>query len=130
MFFRAKRALKRAWFNANCRAVLRSAPVGSSDNDVTLVSMVCHGEVLMYLLAAKSFVQHLGRKPAIVVLNDGSLSEGDQAIIRLHFPSARIVHISEVETEGCPKGSCWERLLLISDILQRSPTSCSWIRTR
>lgn len=120
MFFRAKRALKRAWFNFNCRAVLRTPPLHTDDADVTLVSMVCHGEVLMYLLAAKSFSQYLGRKPAVVVLNDGSLTEDDQATIRSHLPAARIVHISEVETDGCPKGSCWERLLLISDLVQNS----------
>ncbi len=120
MLFRAKRALKRAWFNFNCRAVLRTTPLHSTDHDVTLVSMVCHGEVLMYLLAAKSFCRYVGRKPAVVVLDDGSLTTSDRVKIRSHLPAARIVPISEVATNGCPKGSCWERLLLISDLVQSS----------
>ncbi len=74
----------------------------------------------MYLLAVKSFSNHLGRKPAVVVLNDGSLTQSDQATIQSHLPLATIVSISEVVTEGCPKGSCWERLLLISDLVQKS----------
>ncbi len=118
MFFRARRALKRAWFNANCRAVSQTSPLISEDRDLTLVSMVCHGEVLMYVLAAKSFSHHLGRRPAVVVLDDGSLTKDDQATIRSHIPAVRIVPISEIATEGCPKGSCWERLLLISDLVR------------
>ncbi len=109
--------MKRAWFNVNCRSVSRTAPLISERNDLTLVSMVCHGEVLMYLLAAKSFSQHLGRKPAVVVLDDGSLTEADQSTIREHIPAARIVSISDIVTDNCPKGSCWERLLLISDLV-------------
>lgn len=120
MFYRAKRALRRAWFNANCRAVLKTAPLRSADAAVTLVSMVCHGEVLMYLLAVKSFGQHLGRAAAVVVLNDGSLTEKDQATIQSHVPDVKIVHIADVLNDTCPKGSCWERLLLISDLVQGS----------
>jgi len=120
MFYRAKRAISRAWFNFNCSAVLRTPPISSSENDLTLVSMVCHGETLMYLLAVKSFCSRLKRSPAIVVLNDGSLTESDRSVIQDHFPKVRIVPISEVSTGACPKGSCWERLLLINDLNQDS----------
>ncbi len=120
MFFRARRALGRAWFNVNCRSLLRTAPLTSTDRDVTLVSMICHGEVLMYLLAAKSFSRQLGRDPAVVILDDGSLTKMDYATLRAHIPEARIVTIAEVDTQGCPKGSCWERLLLISDLVKDS----------
>ena len=120
MFFRARRALGRAWFNVNCRAVLKTAPLTVTDRSLTLVSMICHGEVLMYLLAAKSFCRRLGRTPAVVILNDGSLTAEDQATLREHIPEIRIVAISEVETDGCPKGSCWERLLLISDLVRET----------
>lgn len=120
MFFRARRAVQRAWFNVNCRAVLRTPPLKDGDQDLTLVSMICHGEVLMYLLATKSFTQHLGRTPSVVILNDGSLSREDDALIHSHIPHARIVSISDISTDGCPKGSCWERLFLISDLVQDS----------
>jgi hypothetical protein len=120
MFFRAKRALRRAWFDFNCRALLSTPPLHSTDDQLTLVSMVCHGEVLMYLLAVKSFCTQTGRSPRFVVLNDGSFTPTDQANIRAHLPEARIVTFAEVAPANTPKGSCWERLLLISDIARDS----------
>jgi hypothetical protein len=82
--------------------------------------MVCHGEVLMYLLAAKSFCRQLGRNPQVVILDDGSLTKSDYSTISSHIPDAKIVHISEVAPANTPKGSCWERLLLISDLVRDS----------
>ena len=120
MFFRARRALQRAWIDFNCRSLLKTPPISSTDPTLTLVSLVCHGEILMYLLAAKSFCSQLGRNPQIVILNDGSFTESDYATIRAHIPVAKIVAISDVAPANTPKGSCWERLLLISDIVADS----------
>jgi hypothetical protein len=82
--------------------------------------MLCHGEVVMYLLAAKSFCGQLGRNPKVVILDDGTLTKSDNATLQAHIPEARVVHISEVSPDRCPKGSCWERLLLISDLVKDS----------
>lgn len=120
MFFRARRALRRAWFNFNCRGLLQLPPLHSTDASVTVVTMLCHGEVIMYLLAVRSFANRLGRNPAIVVLNDGSLTDSDQATLRAHLPEIKIVAMTDVVPAQCPKGSCWERLLLISDIVRDS----------
>ena len=97
--------MQRAWFDFNCRSLLNTPPIPSSDPSLTLVSMVCHGEVLMYLLAAKSFCRQLGRNPQVVILNDGSLTQSDYATIHAHIPEAKIVHISEVAPANTPKGS-------------------------
>jgi hypothetical protein len=120
MFFRARRTLQRAWFDFNCRSLLSTPPIRTNDPSVTLVSMVCHGEVLMYLLAAKSFCRQFGRNPQVVILNDGTLTKEDCATILTHIPEATIVHISDVAPAKTPKGSCWERLLLISDLVQNT----------
>ncbi len=120
MFYRGKRALRRAWFNFNCRGLLDTPPLDCGDGSLTLVSMVCHGEVLMYLLAAKSFSRHLDSNPNVIILNDGSLTKDDQATILAHIPAASLLHISAIVNDRCPKGACWERLLLISDIVQDS----------
>ncbi len=116
MFFRARRALHRAWFNLNCRDLLKTKPLPPSDCPLTAVTMLCHGEVLMYLLAVKSFAHRLGRSPEIVVLNDGSLDPRDLATLRAHIVSLTVVPIESVSTGSCPRGSCWERLMLISDL--------------
>jgi hypothetical protein len=120
MFFRGRRALGRAWFNFNCRSLLKTAPIDCNDDKLTLVSMLCHGEVVMYLLAVKSFCRQLGRKPHVVILDDGSLTKSDHNTLLSHIPKVRIVPISAVVPDRCPKGSCWERLLLISDIVKDS----------
>ncbi|MCU1322141.1 MAG: hypothetical protein JWM43_1790 [Acidobacteriaceae bacterium] len=118
MFFRARRALQRARFNFSCRSLLTTPPIQTSDSTVTLVTMLCHGEVIMYLLAVKSFCLQLGRVPSVVILDDGSLTPEDHATLTAHIPAVRIVPIATVLPAECPKGSCWERLLLISDIVK------------
>lgn len=120
MFYRTKRAVGRAWFDWSSRGILQTSPLNTSDDHLCLVSMLCHGEVIMYLLAVKSFCFQLGRVPRVVVLNDGTLQEDDRRTLAAHLPQIRIVNISDVAPERCPKGSCWERLLLISDIVQDS----------
>jgi hypothetical protein len=117
--------MQRAWFDYNCRSLLATPPIPApsatqSGNALSLVSMVCHGEVLMYLLAAKSFCRQLGSTPKVVILNDGSLTPSDCATIHTHIPAATIVSISDVAPANTPKGSCWERLLLISDLVKDS----------
>ena len=84
MFFRARRAMHRIWFDFGIRALLKTPPLPPATGNVTVVSMVCHGEVRMYLLALKSFVRQLGRSPRVVVLNDGSLVAEDLSLLRLH----------------------------------------------
>ena len=94
MFYRAKRALGRTWFDNNCRALLCTPPIYSSDVTLTLVSMLCHGEVVMYLLAVKSFCRKLGRNPMVVILDDGTLNKADYAVLNTHLPDVRIVRLS------------------------------------
>ena len=118
MFFRARRALHRAWFDSGIRGLLQTPAVPAADSDVTVVSMVCHGEVRMYLLALKSFVRQLGCSPKVVVLNDGSLTSEDASLLRMHVTSLSLVEIASISTGTCPKGGCWERLLLISDLVR------------
>jgi hypothetical protein len=110
----------RAWFSFNSRALLKTPPIGRTDDHLTLVSMLCHGEVVMYLLAVKSFCHQLGRTPQIVILDDGTLTQSDRETLRSHMPQVQIVPIAQVVPDRCPKGSCWERLLLISDLVKDS----------
>lgn len=118
MFFRARRALNRKWFDINCRSVLRTPPLPPADAPVTVVTMLGQADVLMYLLALKSFVRQLGRSPRVVILNDGSLTSEEVATLQAHIPSLTVVAIQSISTGACPKGNCWERLLLISELVQ------------
>ncbi len=120
MFFRARRALNRASFDFNCRDLSKTPALPSSDCPLTVVTMLPHGEVSMYLLALKSFVRALGRSPEVVVLNDGSLNARDLRTLEGQITSLTVVSLQSVSTGRCPKGSCWERLMLICDLSQDS----------
>ena len=39
-------------------------------------------------------------------------------ILRHYVRPLQIVDIDQVKTNKCPKGGCWERLLLISDYVK------------
>ncbi len=118
MFFRARRALNRAWFDFHLKQVLQTPPLPPANSEVTVASMLCHGDLIMYLLAAKSLIQRLDVSPQVVVLNDGSLTEEDIQLLRRHIPSLRTVPIASIERGRCPKGGAWELLLMMATLVQ------------
>lgn len=120
MFFRLRRAINRVWFDQVSREVLATPPRRCEDNSFTLVSMLPHGELIMYLLAVKSFVHQLGRMPKIVALDDGTLSQADKDLLRRHMPDIHIENIADISTGRCPTRNCWERLMLVCDLSQTS----------
>ena len=71
----------------------------------------------MYLIAIKSLYRDLAGGE-IVILDDGTLTTSDTKLLRDHVDPLQIVHIDQVKTNKCPKGGCWERLLLISDYVK------------
>src|SRR5260370_7842371 len=107
MFFRARRAMRRAWFDFNCRALLDTPPIISNDDSFTLVSMTCHGELMMYLLAAKSFCRNFGSTPNIILLDDGSLTKSNYPTITSHIPNVKILHIEPLPQDPIPQDLSW-----------------------
>jgi len=89
------------------------------DATLTFVSQVSHQDLLMYLIAIKSIYRffNVGK---IVVLNDGSLTSNDRLTLTRHIPFVRIIAAEEIPPADTPKGGCWERLLLISDLVRDS----------
>jgi len=71
----------------------------------------------MYLIAIKS-VYRVFEGGNIVVLDDGSLTNTDITLMNQHLPSVRVVGFSDIGPAATPKGGCWERLLLISDLVR------------
>lgn len=110
MFFRLKKRLAYYGLGVAQRPVLHTPPIvlGNVGGPI-LVSQLCHRDVLMYLLAVKSFVRFL---PAfrICIVNDGSLDEDDRDVLRTHIPGIEIFDAKEFRSERYPKGGCWERL--------------------
>lgn len=67
----------------------------------------------MYLAAVKSFARHL--PPAAVhVVDDGSLTGDDHALLEQHIPGITVIDIAACREPGLPQGGCWERLIAIA----------------
>lgn len=115
MLYRLRRQVATTWFNARVRGVRRTPPVICDPaSPLVLVSQICHRDLDMYLLAVKSLARFV-RPRKVFVLDDSTLTEQDHAALRRHVQPVEIRPLSSVDTGPCPRGKCWERLLLISE---------------
>lgn len=78
--------------------------------------MVSHTDLIMYLVAVKSFYRRVG-EGEIIIINDGSLTAADCEVLSDHLGTPKLIHITDVNTNGFPIGGCWERILTILDLL-------------
>jgi hypothetical protein len=111
--------LQRARFDHQVRAILQTPPAALvPGHGVHLVSQLQHKDVLMYLLAAKSFLARIaaGR---VTVLDDGSLTGDDSRLLQHHVPGLELHAIADFRSSRCPAGGTWERLLAIADFCSR-----------
>jgi len=97
------------------RSVLTTPPIRAGDDGVVLFSMIGTAVLLPYLVAVKSLRHHLGRG-RVVILDDGTLTAADHAVLVQHLGDPRILSIAQVATGDCPQGGTWERLLTILDL--------------
>lgn len=95
---------------ASIRKVLDTPPIRTTADPVVLLTMLCHPDVLMYLVAIKTVFSRVQRG-RIVILDDGSLTASDRALLSSHLDGPEFIHIADVPTSSTPRGSCWERLL-------------------
>ena len=117
MLYRFRDKFQRTRFNLFCRNIMHTPPLRFREAQVCFVSEVSHRDITMYLLAIKSLYQFLdgGR---IIVLDDGSLTSYDLALMRRHLPFLRLLHIRDVPRGDTPIGGTWERLLTIADLVR------------
>jgi hypothetical protein len=104
-------------FAEHVKPVLRSAPIvlnGSSK--VALLSQLQHKDVMMFLLAIKSFAREV-RPGAVFVLDDGSVRAGDRELLKAHVPGIEFLELLPYRSPACPTGGTWERLLAIASLV-------------
>src|SRR3546814_16336165 len=97
------------------RGVLDTPPIAPADDGLILFSMIGTRLLLSYLVAVKSLYGRLGRG-RIAILDDGTLTAADRAVLAAHLGHPVIVSIDDVATGPCPRGGCWERLLTLLDM--------------
>jgi hypothetical protein len=115
LFKRVRRKLDEAWFARAIGGVLATPPLRAADDGVIVFSMIGTRVLLPYLVAAKSFHAQLGRG-RFAILDDGTLSDADKAVLAHHLDHPSITLIDAVDTGPCPRGGTWERLLTILDL--------------
>jgi hypothetical protein len=71
--------------------------------------------LLPYLVAVKSFHTRLG-VGRVAILDDGTLTAADRAVLAHHLANPSILSIDAVNTGACPTGGTWERLLTLLDL--------------
>ena len=117
MFYQLKDRVRRYRFAAACKGVLQAAPVAlDASSDLVVLSQVQHKDVPLLLLAVKSFARQV-RPRKVCVLNDGSLSANDRAVLREHIPGVNLLELAEFRSAICPRGGTWERLLAIASLV-------------
>lgn len=104
-------------FYRAARGITAVDPIHARDDAVRIVSSVSHLDLYMYLVALKTFQRFVPRgRPWI--LDDGSLSPDDIAVLRDHANPAEIVRLDDVAYGGGTKGVRWGILLTMADLAQ------------
>jgi hypothetical protein len=76
---------------------------------------VSHDDLIMYILALKSFYSRIGTGN-VVVVDDGSLTGHDRELLVKHIRGARIIELNSIVLGHLPCGNCWERLAYALDL--------------
>lgn len=105
------------WFDFCCREILKTPPINLKNDGIAIVSMVSHQDLVMYLIAIKSFYLHF-KKGKITIIDDGSLTEKDKEILNHHVKPCRLISINDIKSENFPRGGTWERLIFISNYVE------------
>lgn len=105
----------RLLYNRSIAKIETTAPIHTRSDGVVVVSMIGTTVVRSYLVAIKSFLHHLGRG-RVVILDDGTLKKADKELLDHQLGRPQILPISKIQTDPCPSGACWERLLCILDL--------------
>ncbi|MBS3997226.1 MAG: hypothetical protein KGZ67_07790 [Hydrogenophaga sp.] len=113
-----KKKYFRKTFDAQCRDILLTAPIELDERSgVAVLSQTYHPDLMMYLVAAKSFAQYI--RPALFVIVDDGLLPEDRTVIRQHLRRVEFVDRRGVPNTVCPAGGTWERLLSVADFCER-----------
>lgn len=98
------------------RDVLKTPPLAlASTLDFSVISLLRHQDVLMYLISLKTFAAQCPPKQ-IYVVDDGTLTAADRSVLQHHVPQIQILSVSDFRHPDYPEGGCWERLAAIATL--------------
>ncbi|MCJ2185445.1 hypothetical protein [Novosphingobium beihaiensis] len=109
---RVQHKMREARHRRVARGILDTPPARPRDDGVVIFSMIGTRVLLPYLVAAKSLHARLDRG-RFAILDDGTLTAADKAVLDAHLGKPQIYAIGDVDPGDCPRGGCWERLLTL-----------------
>lgn len=120
MLYQLKDKYRRLRFQFACKFILKSKPaVVVSGSSVVLLTQLQHKDVVLALIAFKSFSAHVP-VGSFHILNDGSLTSEDIALLGEHFQNVTFHSMDAAKSSYCPTGGCWERLLTIAELVKKN----------
>lgn len=108
------RRINRRLTDLALRRVEGTPPLRMTAEGPVFLSMLCHRDLHMYLASFKSAYRQVGFGRAVIV-DDGSLTPEDRALLQQHIPLLSFIDIAAVDRGPCPAGGTWERLLSVVD---------------
>jgi hypothetical protein len=112
-----RKRLNYRYFNLVARGARNLSPVaGNPAAGVTLVTMLCHRDVLQYLLAVHSLCRYL-RPARFVVVNDGSLTEADLALLHARIRPMEVLNGGDFLHPDLPRYSSWQRIQAVASLV-------------
>jgi hypothetical protein len=118
MFYQLKDRMRRLRFARACHGILRTPPIRiDPESGMIVLSQLQHKDVLLFLLALKSFAQRVPPR-AVYVVDDGTLSGSDRSRLADHIPGVTALERADFRSARCPEGGTWERLLAISELVR------------
>ena len=98
--------------------ILETPPILHQNEPLVLCARVGTAQVLAFLVAIKSLRARLGRG-RIAVLDDGTLTAQDRAILAHHCGDPEIIRLREITTAPFPKTDDWASLLTVLERRER-----------
>lgn len=111
---RALQKFHTAEFNYLCKEITHTKPVKLTNNNVVILSQLHPPAIYMYLIALKSLLRYVD-VGKVVIVSDG-LNAKNIRTLKYSIDNLEIIHISDINTEGCPTGGTWERLIQLSKL--------------
>lgn len=114
MFFRYRSRWLKWRFNAQIADILKTPPVTLVDAPWSIISMMSHSDMLMYLLGMKAFYARLGAGKIVAII-DRNEPDDMRRTLRKHLVGITFVHIQDIDVGACQRGGTWERLVYLLD---------------
>lgn len=117
MFSKYRDKINRWRFFQASRAVLDTPPIQRTEDPVRILSSVSHMDLYMYLVALKTYFRYapFGK---VTILDDGSLTPDDLAILDEHANPVDVIPLDDVAYRGGEKGVRWGILLTMAELAE------------